>query len=179
MEIKNRDCARLAFKNAGITTENITKNQLSDLRKSINKKMIESGNYNNTYRMRQSVSKFMFCKTELWENREAISFNRDGFIGIAGWADCGNVKPILDGIADFLEQQIKTGISGGQVKQIREIGSYLITIYDASDHEVREIVSNVGLLETVTLAKAELSEGESFTIAKIIENSKYNKWGVK
>lgn len=28
-------------------------------------------------------------------SREAISFNRDGFIGFAGWADSTNVQPFL------------------------------------------------------------------------------------
>lgn len=65
------------------------------------------------------------------------------------------------------------------MKQIRKIGSYLITIYDANDKEVREVVSGFGLLETKKLAEAEVKAGESFTIAKIIENSKYSKWGVK
>lgn len=36
-----------------------------------------------------SVSGFYFS------GREAISFNEDGFIGIAGWADDTNVKPFL------------------------------------------------------------------------------------
>ena len=30
-----------------------------------------------------------------FEERECISFNKDGFIGFAGWADDTNVQPIL------------------------------------------------------------------------------------
>jgi hypothetical protein len=30
-----------------------------------------------------------------FDGRECISFNTDGFIGFAGWADQGNVNPIL------------------------------------------------------------------------------------
>lgn len=30
-----------------------------------------------------------------FQGREAISFNKDGFIGIAGWADRNNVQPFL------------------------------------------------------------------------------------
>lgn len=30
-----------------------------------------------------------------WKGREAISFNRDGFIGFAGWADSQNTAPII------------------------------------------------------------------------------------
>ena len=40
-------------------------------------------------------------KTEQWDRREAVSFNRDGFIGIAGWADNANVKPILDALVEW------------------------------------------------------------------------------
>lgn len=30
-----------------------------------------------------------------FENREAITFNKDGFIGFAGWADRTNIVPII------------------------------------------------------------------------------------
>lgn len=64
-------------------------------------------------------------------------------------------------------------------KQIRKIGSYLITIYGSDDNEVKEIVSNVSYLSTLAMARAELKPGESYTVAKVLDNSKYNKWGVK
>lgn len=36
---------------------------------------------------------FLRCKGSWFDDREAISFNRDGFIGFAGWADSTNIRP--------------------------------------------------------------------------------------
>lgn len=41
------------------------------------------------------VSCFLYMNSHYFTRREAISFNRDGFIGFAGWADQGNVNPLL------------------------------------------------------------------------------------
>ena len=34
-------------------------------------------------------------KSSYFDNREGITFNSDGWIGIAGWADSKNVRPII------------------------------------------------------------------------------------
>lgn len=39
-----------------------------------------------------------------WQGREAISFNADGFIGIAGWADDNNVQPFLRAFMRWLKE---------------------------------------------------------------------------
>lgn len=39
-----------------------------------------------------------------WDGREAVSFNGDGFIGIAGWADDNNVQPFLRGFMRWLKE---------------------------------------------------------------------------
>lgn len=36
-------------------------------------------------------------------NREAISFNADGFIGFAGWASDKNVKPFISAFAEWVD----------------------------------------------------------------------------
>ena len=38
---------------------------------------------------------FLYMNAYYFTRRECISFNRDGFIGFAGWADQGNTNPIL------------------------------------------------------------------------------------
>lgn len=40
-------------------------------------------------------SAFLRVSGFYFQGREAISFNEDGFIGIAGWADDTNVQPFL------------------------------------------------------------------------------------
>ena len=103
MDIKTNDEARERIAAAGITKDNVTADQLQILRNCISARMIDSGNYNGTYRMDEKASLFMTCSTEQWEGREAVSFNRDDFIGFAGWADSNNIKPILQGVGDWLE----------------------------------------------------------------------------
>lgn len=39
-----------------------------------------------------------------WQGREAVSFNADGFIGIAGWADDQNVQPFLRALMCWLKE---------------------------------------------------------------------------
>ena len=46
-------------------------------------------------------------KTNRWDNRECVSFNDDGFIGIAGWADDNNVKPIISALIEWAEGERK------------------------------------------------------------------------
>lgn len=41
------------------------------------------------------ISCFFHMSAHYFTDREAISFNRDGFIGFAGWADVGNRNPLL------------------------------------------------------------------------------------
>ena len=104
MDIKTNDDARVAIKEAGITTDNVTDRQLKQLWYALSARLLESGNYNGTYEMNAPTgTKFMTCRTEQWDEREAVSFNRDGFIGFAGWADSSNVKPILKAVEDWLE----------------------------------------------------------------------------
>jgi len=39
-----------------------------------------------------------------FENREAITFNRDGFIGFSGWAGTKNTKPFIDGFVKWCDE---------------------------------------------------------------------------
>lgn len=36
--------------------------------------------------------------------REAVTFNRDGFIGFAGWASTVNTKPFIDGFIKWCDE---------------------------------------------------------------------------
>jgi len=103
MNIKTNDDAREAIAKAGITSDNVTDDQLIMLWHRLSLRLRNSGNYNGTYKMNAPTdAKFMTCSTEQWDEREAVSFNRDGFIGFAGWADSSNIRPILDGVSDWL-----------------------------------------------------------------------------
>lgn len=111
-KIGNRDEARAAIAAAGITYRNVTTQQLSCLKKCINNRMKVSDCYKGTYRMNAKVGPYMTCRTDQWESREAVSFNGDGFIGFAGWADARNIVPILDGVTDWLVELSDTEVTG-------------------------------------------------------------------
>ena len=68
----------------------------------------------NTMRMSQEInSKYssngtvkeccLFLNSHFFTQREAISFNPDGFIGFAGWADNRNKFPLINAFAEWIE----------------------------------------------------------------------------
>ena len=46
---------------------------------------------------------YLYLNSHYFTQRECISFNRDGFIGFAGWADQGNVNPILRAFLEWCD----------------------------------------------------------------------------
>lgn len=103
------DEAREYFKSKGLSYEKIHSYDLLILRYLLVKEIEKSNKTGetsvNTMRMsnKQSMTlnpddtiqtAFLFMSSHYFENRECISFNRDGFIGFAGWADQGNLNPI-------------------------------------------------------------------------------------
>jgi hypothetical protein len=65
---------------------------------------------------------------------------------------------------------------------IRLVGSYEITIYDKENKRIKELISNNSLVESEAKAKALLQNtpnAESYTIASIVRNSKFNTWRVE
>lgn len=108
----NRCEVREKLSNAGININSITDQDLLLLRRILSKHLRRSGIYYGTaklVRIKKDLG-FIEMKTEEWSCREAISFNRDGFIGIAGWADKDNVKPIIEAMIEWcatIESSIK------------------------------------------------------------------------
>lgn len=59
------------------------------------------------------VTGFIKVKSFYFKKREAISFNRNGFIGFAGWSDSKNLQPFLNAFykwlkTEFAEQSISS-----------------------------------------------------------------------
>jgi hypothetical protein len=108
-----RDQARELFNASGLTFSVINQQSMQRLRTHINEQMIKSGCMLGTFRCRQrgivkqtpnGLYAEIRCKADYFDNREAISFNTDGFIGFAGWADEKNVQPILSGFANWVRE---------------------------------------------------------------------------
>lgn len=49
------------------------------------------------------ISCFLYVNSHYFTRRECISFNVDGFIGFAGWADQGNTNPILRAFLEWCD----------------------------------------------------------------------------
>ena len=99
-----RDDVRKEAQLANVTCENVTDELLKKLRRTISKHLKKSGIYNGTAQLVRAKKdlKYIAIKTNQWDYREAVSFNRDGFIGIAGWADNENVKPLISAMKEWI-----------------------------------------------------------------------------
>jgi len=79
----------------------LTRENLQRLRTLINERMMASGLIKSTYRCRQRACltlrkgkpywAALRCHAYYFDNREAVTFNPDGFVGFAGWAADDNV----------------------------------------------------------------------------------------
>ena len=107
-ETLTRNDMRAAFAKLSIDIPSLE--QLKRLRKEINEQMKASGCFRGTFRMRNTRDEYLGCKSDYFDNREAVSFNRDGFVGFAGWADNENVQPILRGFQIWMAT-LKTPVS--------------------------------------------------------------------
>lgn len=112
-----RNDARRIFFKAGVSYADLTRANLQTLRNMINEKMKTDAclhpEMKMSYRCKQrpvyqpNLHDRRFwaairCRSFYFDDREAISFNDDGFIGFGGWADSKNIKPILDGFVDWV-----------------------------------------------------------------------------
>lgn len=103
------DEAREYFKECGLTYKNITEGDILLLVLLINRELKKSNKVGETSVNTMSLSKkidmkkntngtiktcFLYMNSHYFTGREAISFNQDGFIGFAGWADMGNLNPL-------------------------------------------------------------------------------------
>jgi hypothetical protein len=104
-----RDEARAMFKGANLDYSALTPGNVQRLRTLINQRMKSSGLIKDSFRCRQrAVAREGYaeirCKSFYFDSREALTFNPDGFIGFAGWADDNNVQPILAGFAEWVKE---------------------------------------------------------------------------
>lgn len=112
-QLLTRNDARAAFTSGGLSYAVLTSSNLRRLRALVNEAMRESGLIKGTYRCRQRGAikeavggRFaeLRCRSFYFDNREVVTFNPDGFIGFAGWADAQNVQPILAGFVAWCRE---------------------------------------------------------------------------
>lgn len=104
------DEARQYFKDKGLSYEKVTEGDILALVMMLNQEikksnkagetsvesMYLSSKINMKKRTNGTIIKcFLYTNSHYYTQREAISFNENGFIGFAGWADQGNTNPLL------------------------------------------------------------------------------------
>lgn len=102
--------ARQYFANKGLTYADVTEGDILVLVGNLNKEIKKSNKAGETSVDTMHLSKkvamkknrdgsiincYLYMNSHYFTQREAISFNTDGFIGFAGWADQGNTNPLL------------------------------------------------------------------------------------
>ncbi len=61
------------------------------------------------------ITCFLYMNSHYFTRREAISFNRDGFIGFAGWADQGNTNPLLRAFLKWCDYLTESKVNDNQL----------------------------------------------------------------
>lgn len=102
--------ARQYFRDKGLSYHDITEGDILSLLMLLNREIKKSNKAGETsvstmhmsskiYMKKRTngtiIKCFLYINSHYFTQREAISFNEDGFIGFAGWADQGNINPLL------------------------------------------------------------------------------------
>lgn len=117
-----RDDARALWTASGLDYSVLTAGNLLRLRTHINAAMEAAGLMQGTLRMNHRLeiyeinkaptSALLRCRGYYFDDREAVTFNDDGFIGFAGWADDTNVAPVLAGFERWVSD-LRASTEGG------------------------------------------------------------------
>lgn len=115
--MNHRELARDYYKKCKITYDDITMNDLYKLIQLLNKRIVEAGscmiminepklkgaNKNIIFKNNKLVFAEIRVKGTYFDDREAITFNDDGFIGLCGWADGYNLTPFVMGFKEWCD----------------------------------------------------------------------------
>lgn len=107
-------CARDRFKALGLAYSDITRGDILILFEKINKRLKAGESALENLHMSEKISIkanhngtirecYLYVNAHYFTRRECISFNADGFIGFAGWADIGTSKPIIDAFNEWVD----------------------------------------------------------------------------
>ena len=80
-----------------------TEDQIEILRGILAREFINAQLMRDSLRVSKHTKSGIRCKSYYFKDREAITFDSDGFVGFAGWADDGNVQPILRATLKWVE----------------------------------------------------------------------------
>lgn len=112
--VNTREEAREMFASSGLRYEHITPEDLAALRRKLSESFKASDLLRGSLRIIRGGKKDIgpegvrfaqiLCASDYFESREAVTFNSDGLIGFAGWADNSNVAPILAAFTEWTRE---------------------------------------------------------------------------
>ena len=120
--------AREFFKNRGLSYDSIHEGDILILCMMLQKELKKSNKAGETS-VTMTLSKrvdmkkksngsitecYIYMNAHYFTRRECISFNRDGFIGFAGWADQGNTNPLLRAFLEWCNYLAEAGDPDGR-----------------------------------------------------------------
>lgn len=115
--------AREFFKNRGLSYDSIHEGDILILCMMLQKELKKSNKAGETS-VTMTLSKridmkkksngsitecYIYMNANYFTRRECISFNQDGFIGFAGWADQGNTNPLLRAFLEWCNYLAEAG----------------------------------------------------------------------
>ena len=117
-----RDEARAHWAKSGLTYDVLTKASLARLRKLIDTEMRKGDYVRGTLRAGRAGTlngrwgpADIRCQGYYFNDRQAVTFEKGGFVGFAGWADDTNVQPILAGFCVWVNE-LKAASSAAGLK---------------------------------------------------------------
>jgi hypothetical protein len=108
-----RNEAREHWAASGFSYDVLTKDSLEKLRGMIDAELRASGLIRGTYRAARTAKlneqpgnhwADIRCHAYYFKGRQAVTFESNGFVGFAGWADDANVQPILVAFVAWVDQ---------------------------------------------------------------------------
>ncbi|MCE6958051.1 hypothetical protein LAZ40_03145 [Cereibacter sphaeroides] len=108
----SRDEGRAALARSGIDIGEFGRPEFSRLRELVDEECRRSGAARASLRVSRMTSKDtprgrvvrILCRSDYFKDREAFTFNPDGFVGIAGWADETSVQPFLKALVAWVRE---------------------------------------------------------------------------
>ncbi len=117
------------FSNKGLTYDSIDEGDILILCMMLQKELKKSNKVGETSVSTMTLSKrvnlkkksnghisecFIYMNSHYFTQRECISFNRDGWIGFAGWADDGNTNPLRRAFLAWCDYLAEGGEADGK-----------------------------------------------------------------
>lgn len=136
-----RDHALSYFEKSGLTYKVITHKNISRLRNILDSHMKLSGAFRGTlqcdadFTVDPTLYARITCSSDYFTEREVVTFNDDGFIGLAGWADPKNIIPVAAAFCEWVDEMATEMASGGEVEAFEDI----ITADDFSNRLQRDL----------------------------------------